>query len=478
MDDLPELPFEKVLSYLNLEDRLRARAVSRKWYHWINCFKVKSLCFSMRQIDRIHGKQRWVSSVFAQNFINSTRFATFFDTFGQTILSSLKHLRLFNLYLTEEDLVVFTRTLNSFSQLEELDVIGFKLNQQDEFSLNLPMLTSLQLEHVNGIEKLTLGASRLRDVKILECSSDLRLEIVPGESVERLLVDWLEYTDVKNLKNLQYLSVASLPDIDSTLLSRLQQLKEFHTNDHRDVSDLFEQKQQSRRSDLKIYLCGLLLNGLHDPAINALDDSNDYLSEERLVCLAENRSRLADQIHFYRFLEYSAIEGVPFGLDVDLLKRFTDLNEVIVGILKRCIDLKKIIVNCPVEDIERFLNILKNCENIVEVVLKFYDQPQDLFDRLPEHCAVQKLTLDCQPSDQTFLFQLKHLIYLKIDWSIDSKAVRRAFQELPALSYFWFRYGQRSFSIRISQSKKFQVSVGNKTASDLNAAIKSIFKNQ
>ena len=244
MDDLPELPFEKVLSYLSLEDRLKARGVSRRWYHKVNSFRLKCLCYSELPIDRILGKNRWASGVFAKNFISSTRFPSFFDTFGQTILSSLKHLRLCNLDLTEGDPAAFTRTLNSFVKLEELDIIGVdiirvKLNQQDVFSLNLPMLISLQFERVSGIKKLTLETPSLRDVTILDCSYYLRVEIIHGESVESLLVEQLEYIKVKKLKNLQHLYVHYLSGIDLTFLSNLQQLKEIHTSEPRKVSELF-----------------------------------------------------------------------------------------------------------------------------------------------------------------------------------------------------------------------------------------------
>ena len=99
MDDLPELPFEQVLSYLSLEDLLKSRAVSRAWYNRIDNFKVKSLCFSNLPSGFIDGKSRLVSGVFVQNFISSTRFECFFGTFGQSILYNLKHLRLCELRL-------------------------------------------------------------------------------------------------------------------------------------------------------------------------------------------------------------------------------------------------------------------------------------------------------------------------------------------------------------------------------------------
>ena len=470
MDDLPELPFEQVLSYLSLEDRLKARAVSRDWRNMFDRYPVKTLCYSSYPSDFILGKNRWVSEAFAQNFISSSRFATFFDTFGQTILSSLKHLRLCDLRLNEEHSMAFARTLNSFSQLEQLDIIRTKLDQQDvlKLNLNLPMLTSLHLERAYGIEKLTLEAPRLREVKILDCYifglTSVRLEIVHGESVERLLVDWLEDTDVKNLKNLKALYIGGdclIGDIEPTLLSSQQQLKEIHMKSSGDVSKMFEQKRRYGRADLKIFLGGLLLNGPDDPAINVFPFSRD-LSRGWLVCLAENRSRLADEIPFYREIEYSHIEGVASGLEVDLLKRFIHLTGVTVY--------------NPVQDIQRFLDLLENCENLSKLSFSC-DQPQDLFDRLPEHCAAQLLTIRHAPSDLDFLFRLKHLIHLYVLGQIENETVRRAFEQLPVLSLFHFGFNHKWASIEINHSKQFMawVSGHEKTVFDLNAAIEFIF---
>ena len=461
MDELSELPFEQVLSYLGLKDRLKARAVSLRWYHKINSFRVKTLCYSQRSSDFIFEKSRWVSGAFAENFINSTRFTSFFDTFGQTILSSLKWMRLCDLKLTEEDPTAFIRILNAFGQLEQLDIVRFEFDHHREFNLNLPMLTSLQLKNVYGFKKLTLEAPRLRKVTILGCFVEQKLEIVPGDSVERLLVERLEYTDVNKLKNLQYLYVADLPRAYSTLLSNLQ-LREIHTNEPKDVSKLFEKKRKYNLV-LKIYLSGLLLNGPDDPAIIAPRYSFDYLSKESLIYLAENLSRLADEIPFYGELRYSDIEAVAPGLEVDLLKRFTNLN--------------KMTVNHSVQDIERFLDILKNFRHITE--LYFHrDHPQELFDRLPEYSAIQKLSLFNPPSNLGFLFRLKHLIHLYLACSIDSETVRRAFEELPALFYFSFRYDHKDASIDIDNSKVFWVWIGKRKqiVSDLNAAIEFIFE--
>ena len=65
MNDLPVLPFEKILSYLSLKDLIKSRAVSRRWYRMINSFRVKRICISESPIGFIFEKNRLVSNAFA-----------------------------------------------------------------------------------------------------------------------------------------------------------------------------------------------------------------------------------------------------------------------------------------------------------------------------------------------------------------------------------------------------------------------------
>ena len=462
MDDLPELPFEKVLSYLSLQDHLRLSAVSRSCHQKVTNSRVKSLCYSSRPIGFIHGKSRWVSGPFAQNFISSTRFASFFNTYGQTILSSLKHLRLCDLDLSARNETAFARTLNSFGQLEELDIIRAQCGSQRQCKLNLPMLTSIQLEKVKVNRKLILDAPRLREVRAMDCY-DLRVEIVHGESVESLITSSLTFVEVKKLKNLNYLYVdLFLNGVDSTFLSSLKQLKEVHLNYRSGVSLLYEQKRRYDRTDLKIYLCGLLQSGLNDPPLR------DFIFgfPEDLGYLIENPSKVADVMPFYRFPRYFSIERVGPEVPINLMNKFTGLNTLSI--------------DQPVQNIERLLDLLKKFQNIVELWFEG-THSQELFDRLPEHCAVQKLIIINVPSDLGFLFRLKHLIHLDLHClRVDVELIRKAFEKLPFLSFF------RCYSatIDVRHPKQFRVSLSlslnskTTTVSDLNAVIQFIVENQ
>ena len=407
-----------------------------------------------------------VRDAFNQNLIGSPRLPAFFSTFSPTILTNLKRLYLHDLHLNAEHRPVFVRILNSFSRLEELHITQFYYHNSTspniDVELNLPMLRSIHLNLMGGFSKLTLDTPRLQAIKLWDCL-DLSLVIIHGESVERLLIDLWRYLPVKNLKNLQHLHVESNAEIDPTFLSDLKQLSEISLGEPHSISNLFEQKQRYGRADLKIYRFGCLLNGPEDPVISipplGFDSAFTYLTE--------NPTRLADEMPFWRNLQYWAIEPVVTE-SANLLKRF--------------IDLETIIVTEPVEsaeDVQRFLDLLKSLDITVELWFDG-DQPQDLFDRLPEHYAARSLYIDSAPSNHQFVFRMKGLVRLQLEFPVDIETIRKAFEELPLLCSFKFWYLNNEVRIEIGHSKRFEVSVNEekkKMGADLNAAIEFIVEN-
>ena len=441
LSDVPELPLEKIFSYLPLKDLIRLRRVSRRWCQTVDCFRVKSLCFSSLNCGFIESGSRWVSGPYAQNFIHSPSFASFLFIFSQSIFCSLKHLRLCK--LNSDDIQVFASTINSFAQsLNELDIIRFN-NRCERFDLelNLPVLKSIRFERAYGFQKLTLNTPKLQNVRLSSFSAFLKLTVVHTESIEKLITDGSKYLPVMQLKSLKYLYIGDSSEINSKFLASLKFLKAIHLIDRDKVATFFEQKRRYCRINLKIYLNGLLLNGPDDPAIGSL--SYDF-DREIIACLIENQWRLADEVPLRDCLYYTAFEIVTPGLEINVLNRFIDLN--------------KIIVSRPVQDIERFLNLLKNFANIYSLIFQC-DQPHVLLDRLPDHCALQSLRI-CKPSDPNFLFRLRRMIHLYLDWSVHSELIRKALEEFDFLSSFIFKYNDDHALIRIGHPKDYKVSIG------------------
>ena len=204
-------------------------------------------------------------------------------------------------------------------------------------------------------------------------------------------------------------------------LPALPQLKEVHLNEVFNVFLLFAQQRRNGRVDLKIFFFGFLVDGPEDPAF---EFSRYFHRRETFDRLAEDPSRLADEIPVSRSLDYTCIEPIAPLVANNFVARLTELREL--GVFT------------PIKDVQRFLDFLKNFDQIVH--LKFTcDQPQDLFDRLPEHSAVQRLDIYGHLADLQFLARLKHLLHLELYPSMRVEAIRNAF-ELPFLLVFTFKH--------------------------------------
>lgn len=217
--------------------------------------------------------------------------------------------------------------------------------------------------------------------------------------------------------------------------------------------------QLHNRIDLKIFYCGCLLDGPQDPAIDCLPD---FLNHKTIGYLAENPTKLANEIPFCTQLKYWTIEHVAPDLAVNFVKRLTAL--------------RMIAVFSPIRDIERFLNLLKNFPQILHLV--FYDdQPQELFDRLPDYCAVQTLEVNCPVTNLQFLTRLKFLVDFETIWSIDKELVRKVLEELEFLSWLEFWHPDKVV-VKVSgyRPKQYAIWFDRKwrNVADLNDAIQFI----
>ena len=462
MNEIPDLPFENILSYLSLADLLKARAVCRRWCEKIDNFRVNSLGFSQLPIDFISAKRRWLGGVYTENFIHSRQFSPLFDVFGSTILRDLKYLRFCDLTLNEVDHMSFASSLNSFGKLQELYIIHLHLNsesiQEIVFDLNLPMLQIIHLEKIAGVARFCLDAAKLRKISVFN-SFFLRMDFAHSGSVETLVTNCLKSGGVERFKNIKYLYCQDPTVIDSALLYQLRHLNELHLG-YLDNAIPFVPPVQL--ANLKVFQLGLPSN-VDNSELSTFDSIEDAFG-----LLAANLPRLADEIRFYRGLNYSKIERAAPGSQVEILNRFTDLNHLSVG--------------QPVQDVDRLLYLLKN-SNISDLLIGC-DQPQDLYDRLPEHSALQKLSIE-HPDHELipqlepqlvlpiqhpvnhfeFLFRSKHLNELYMDCAVDSETIRRICTELPFLTRFEFMFINRNFpcatSIKIERpqpaSKLFRV---------------------
>lgn len=332
--------------------------------------------------------------------------------------------------------------------------------------MDLPLLQSIQLNEVHGMEKLILKAPMLKKIK-LWTSSLGSLDIVGGQSVEKLITCQLDSIPIRKLKNLKYLHCTGYDGFNSILLFNLKQLKEIHLDSISYIEDFFEQKRDYGPADLKIYLCGCLLDGPDDPVV---DFCSDGFSEEFFDHwnrqMTENPSRLANEMPLFTSPTYPVIENAAPGSEINFLKRLTDLEEI-------CVEDEH-----PVEDVQRFMGML-NCFKLLPKLWFICEQPQDLLDRLPEHGGIQSLAIWKEPSDLAFLFKMKRLVHLNVGWSIDAEFIQKAFEELQVLTKFEFNYKNHEVTIDIDHLKQTYVRLNGEWThvANLNSAIRFIAQN-
>lgn len=104
-----------------------------------------------------------------------------------------------------------------------------------------------------------------------------------------------------------------------------------------------------------------------------------------------------------------------------------------------------------------------------------HDQPQNLFDQLPKHCAVQKLILTSPVAQLDFIIQCEALLELTIkDPPITLSFISETLKKLHFLTLFFFVFRNKLMTIEInpvSRQFKIQFDAICETAADLGATI-------
>lgn len=448
MDDLPDLPFEQLLSYLDLKDLVRSRAVSKRWLAKIDSLRLHSLLYSgYADSGHLLEKRRLVTGQFIQNYMRPSRLEPFFGNLAAPMLRALRHLRVCDLTISNS----FVQAVNSFGQLESLDIIRpglVKWSEENDFKLVLPNLKSIRLEEMKTVQLLVLDTPKLLQI-VIRALRGFRLVVVAAGSVERVAIYSDLLLDLVKFENLKILHCKQFYRYADRILTTLKQLEELHFSEpQRILSDLYDQKNRLNRSNLKIFYHGLCFDSFRDYAF--LPDWSG-LSEALLIRMAMHPARLADEIPFYEHINYSEIERAILRV----------ANKLVCGSLwSKFSNLKRMMVDKEVLDVQQFLDFLKCLSNLVELQFHTF-QPQRLFDQLHRGCTnLQRLEIGCLYPDLEFLFEHKHLLSLSVQKVIDGEFIRRCFEQLRWLRYFSFSLNHKYYTISTDERGQFIVSSG------------------
>ena len=233
--DLPRLTFDEILSYLNVKEQIRCKAVCRNWKHGVERWEKnrQSLVFHLRTFLT---NVKWTHNATLMRLENSFPIPNLDflrRPFTQLYFKKLKKAAILDIhlsYLFGNNYQRFGQCIDWLVECEELEVFGFYLEGKTTF--DLPKLKVLVLKKVD--------ADRLE----FKCSA---LEVLVLQSK----VKQIEFKCTKSLKHLAVTNTGSLNFRSST--SKFSSLESMNLFNNDFINTPYKRELEQIRGDLLRY---------------------------------------------------------------------------------------------------------------------------------------------------------------------------------------------------------------------------------
>lgn len=429
IEELPAEIFILILDNIKLKERLKLRSVCKSWLKKINNSRSRKLFTSKDSKNFVFNRHKNDRADFNHHFIkiHPTQFHLFINKFRNSILKTLKDLRIFVLNLSKVSKKFF-ETIGSLEHLESLVIIDLK-NLDQEISLCSNSLKFLEVEYIQINDlKMILETPRLKQVKNVS-SPSLKIDFKYPQSLETLELDrYCEDIDKFKFTNLKHLFIRTMESVSYKFLSNLESLQILSINGENIFDRVFAQKTKYKRHNLMIYLTGLQAESLNEyECMVGPKPMNGYILTDNLVsAFMKYHSRLADDLMLYDSANYNIADKIHPTLEDDLFKRLTNLQSFYI--------------DSKVKDELKFIKFTRNIRNITCFTIKQHMFSQRLLNRLPVLMPyIQAFSVIQGTSllnyDIDFIFKFKYLLcgHFDICFNESKKTLKKFFE----LKYFW-----------------------------------------
>lgn len=472
IESLPPEMLASVLSHLNINDLLKCRLVNRLWRATVeNNIKIGGLVIEPKSQERV----RWIPEIpagarfaFFHHLAEEPnhRFATDSNRFLESRLmrSMLKNLKQLSIHRVDSSLA---RALAQLTNLRYLQVSGyFEMNKPN--TLRMASLQILSVERTSSTLKLDthqLSSFRTR-------SPLAQFEFVHPESVICFSSDKYEPA-IQQFVNLSicYIGMTSTseyyvdPQIPSDLRKFPPNVQEIHLGEPCTkslISGLLTSKKKLRRSDLKLFYCGLPVDTIEEVtqylAREDSEDSDRYLLDfnhgENFDLVLDAYSKLAPFLPFLTSVNYS-----------DLLRFFDGRIEN--GFFSKFVNIQKLTVAGPINDKQQFVSFLQRCKRLFVLKLKNAGLDQSAFyDRLPIFAPyLQKITIDeAQELDWSFALKLKYLDTFKVTQTVTFSLLLKLMRQCVRLGWIQLKFNGKLLNVSCSENLETEIESSGKTA--------------
>lgn len=428
LDNLPiEVYHFYLFSYLDIDDILDLRLISKNFYRIIKSYDIKELSFFRDDLIPIYSIDR-------KNWFTTTKSTKHKSRLAISKLFLLKKpsKNLLNLkYLTIKDfdhLLIKLEDLNKFTKLQILD-----LEEVDSCSnsfLRLPDLKALSMNiNSRGFGNLLIDTPNLHSLSICHRNKDLKImDIIKFE--HPLSIRYLQVSNYDNklsiFKNLELLELFKFYNYSNLRMDDLLQFK--NLKKLKIVAELLKVDKLKELFKSKNNL-EIVLDGVKIKEISKFDDykkgkHNNHCDFKFQI---NNYDDLEDNLEFVTYVNYN-----------DLIRLLS--NKQPSDLFNKYTNIQKIKIKSKVENEKSLINFINNCFNLNYLITCESSLSQEFYDLLPEISSLFCLTIESEDIKLNFEFVSKisylTFFYADQDVLIDSNI---NFNNLKYLKQFQFQ---------------------------------------
>lgn len=442
MDILPAEMLEEIFKYLDLEDRIRIRPVSRTWKYLVENLKSnRSLILTENSLYKNVEMKRWFIDDYEFKNVDQLFYTFYFldKLFSKAALTILDLRRLviyvsFNYEIENPLMIKMFKFVDNFKRLNKLEINNKgNLELYDKsMKMNLPELTVLCLKGFK-FDEIELDMPKLVKVYLEIINIDLRIHFKYPQSIKQIKL--LDYNDVlAELVNLESIYIKRVREFESNFLSKFKYLKELNIDDSiEQFACLLEQKDRLGFTELATYFRSILVNDI-DYEYKRLVESNSTVMD---VYFRDDFVK-TDQLPLVQSLDYNYLEDNSIKIHKSILDKFVNLE---------CI-----YTNQKVKDVNKLEQLIRDCKNSLDLTFEDSLLSQAFYDRLPDnHKYIVLLRLSHNFADTDlnldFIFKLNNLLCFIIDKELSLEFIELIFDRLVKLSTLKFNYKGHSFRV-------------------------------
>ena len=387
MNNLPVEIYHNIFQFLNLNDLLNLRLVSKRIEFILKGYRIKELnIYNANERSAIQKKSWWFTNQSIEHSIDTSKLLLM-----KSSLFNIKLKRL-RIILPGEKLdfnidLLLGEELSKFDQIEHLEISLHRINlKQRNIKFSLPNLKVLQMQLGQELRTcIELETPNLKaiGIKFVGDNSFGFIKFNYPLSIQHLNLT-LFNNEYLILKNLVYLVCDSTTNLNSKVIENYENLKELHYD--YDPSRRFEDSFVCAKQDLKIYKKGvLLLDG--GEFIKSSSDSIRFSPDNLRLIMNNysNSSPISDSLDCMKMLEYAKLikfiknKELIYSLPLDFFERF---------------NIEVIYVRNIIKDQNQLIQFVQKCKNLSYLNFQNTRLKQAFFDELPRVSSLNRLDIN------------------------------------------------------------------------------------